>query len=92
MDMYSHSAFRQISISAQTLQRIQSFLYLAGMGIAFLFAVFTCNGIIGLLAHGVALSGVVTVFERTVSRRSEFCGMELDRGDVTCAAARIETK
>jgi hypothetical protein len=90
--MNNHSAFGHISISAPALHRIKSFLYLAGMGIAFLLAVFTCNGIIGLLAHGVALSGVVTVFDRAVSRRDgELCGMELDRGDATCAAARIET-
>jgi Protein of unknown function (DUF1360) len=63
--------------------RLMDCFYCLSLWIALPMAVFTCNGWLGLLVHGLALSGAASLLERTTSRAaSELPRLGISEGDV----------
>jgi hypothetical protein len=49
-----------------TTERVIRGFYAVSLGLAMPLAVFTCNGWLGLVAHGIALTGAASVLEKTM--------------------------
>jgi hypothetical protein len=47
-------------------ERMVHGFYAVSLGLAMPLAVFTCNGWLGLVAHGIALTGAASVLEKTM--------------------------
>lgn len=78
--------------AARIPYRITNSLCCAGIWIALPLAVFTCNGWLGLLAHGLALSGAVSLLERAATRIGhDSARFELCKGEAACAAVKSQT-
>jgi hypothetical protein len=54
--------------------------YGLSLGLALPLAVFTCNGLLGLLVHAVALSGAASLLEQSARRSPRACAAPCKEG------------
>lgn len=82
-----------LGLTSDGITRAKDLTYCIAVWIALPLAVFTCNGLLGLLVHWVALAGAASMVGKAGSKgASVLRGMERQEGEATCSAARMETR